>query len=216
MNSPSPTPLENALKRKVAENPAIVSDLNLFEELCQPYFSKSSAIKAMKAYLSGRDAAPNVLGCLIYTQAGRRELQEWIRSGMPASLLYRAMLHDGGIWRDADHKLHLMVEILNGDDRWDFDYRLLSESVFSDAVIPGFMEAIVQRASQRDQIKQLVAQLPQRVLSSLIESFPAAFKDICKQIQEDSVATPVELARAMCARWLPPERSIMKMLLHSA
>lgn len=216
MNSPSPLALEKSLKRKISGNPAIVSDASQFEELCAPYFSKSSAIKAMKAYLAGRDAAPKVLGCLIYSEAGRRELLSWIDAGMPTTLLYRSMLHDGGPWKDGNPGFALQEAIIAGDDRWDFDYRLLTESIFPEAVVPGFMEAIIKRAVQRSQIKQMVNILPQRTLSALIAAFPQAFAEISDYPQKESDPTPIEIARAMCSHWLPPERSIMKMLLHSA
>lgn len=216
MNSPSPLALENSVKRKIAENPAILSDAALFEELCSPYFSKSSAIKAMKTYLSGHDAAPKVLGCLIYSRAGRRELKAWIDSGMPSKLLYRSMLHDGGPWHDGNPGFELRDAIIHGDDRWDFDYKLLCEPVFSEAVVPGFIEAIIRRAIEHDQIKQMVTVLPQRALSALIAAFPEAFAEVSGLPQNEIKATPVEMARALCARWLPAERSIMKMLLHSA
>jgi len=216
MNSPSPLALENLVKRKIAENPAIVSDAALFEELCISYFSKSSAIKAMKTYLSGHDAAPRVMGCLIYSRAGRRELKAWIAAGMPSRLLYRSMLHDGGPWHDGNPGFELRDAIIHGDDRWDFDYKLLNESIFPEAVVPGFMEAIVRRAVAQDQIKQMVTVLPQRTLTSLIEAFPEAFVEVLGIEQIGNRATPVEMARALCARWLPTERSIMKMLLHSA
>lgn len=216
MNSPSPLALEKSLKRKISGTPAIVSDASQFEELCAPYFSKSSAIKAMKAYLAGRDSAPKVLGCLIYSKAGRSELHSWIEAGMPATLLYRSMLHDGGPWKDGNPGFALQEAIIAGDDRWDFDYRLLTDSIFPEAVVPGFMEAIVKRAVHRGQIKQMVSILPQRALSALIAAFPQAFAEISDYPQKESKPTPVEIARAICAHWLPPERSIMKMLLHSA
>lgn len=216
MNAPSPQSLESALRRKLADDPAILADSIRFDELCRPYFSKSSAIKAMKSYLSGHEAAPAVLGCLIYSKGGLRELQSWISTGMPVSYLYRSMLHDGGSWRDINPGLQITDDIVHGDERWDFDYRLLVEAIYPHAIVPGLIKAVVNRAALKDQLKTMVSVLPQQRLCALIEAFPEAFVGVLDQLKIPDGASPAEIARKMCSNWLTPERSILKMLLHTA
>lgn len=216
MSSTAILPLETALRRKVAGNTEILKDAQAFDDLCRPFFNKSSAVKAMKLYLAGMESAPHILACLIYSTQGRQELSAWVESGMPVGLLYRSMLHDGGYWSPLGADFILREQIVDGDCRWDVDYTLFRDPVFKPTVIPGLIPSMVDRALKHGQMETLIGALSQPRLSSLIGEFPEAFAAVSHDFFPLGDYLPDQLARKMTTRWLGAERSVMKMLLHCA
>ena len=209
--------LELALSRHIEpDNTEIIGNAEEFNLLAKRFLAKKSAVDGLRDYMKSQQYSPRALGLLIYSDAGRDLLRQWVGQGMDVSLLYHAMINDGLFWQNADGRAFPLFEDVAGSAGWDFEPKeFLTNPELLNAV-PGLLSAMVERLRRQDRIADVFRYFTRRTLNHLIRNIPDLFKP-----EIDQLPGSVDYSRDDWEEWvysdlirvyLDPESAVRKML----
>ena len=211
--------LDRMLSKMFQTNDKIVLDRPAFDALIEPILHKRSVRENIHSYLSSQSTSPRIMAMLVYSTPGNELLRELVEEkGMPARLLYSALMLDGSNWSALKAPLPLHDLIVNGGPLWDFAPEEWFDRYEPINAFPGVIYAFVERFRKAGRIDQPLRHLRLLDLTLLLEAEPGLFAPEVEALSDDikALINPDfhfdPLAKCLLREHLPREDAIAKVL----
>lgn len=190
-----------------------------FEIKVGPLLRKRSVVLGIRDYLRHSGSSPRIAALIAYSTGGSELMRTWIESkGMPASMLYSALLLDGGGWVKTEGKPVISQLITEGGSKWDFEPKTMLSTYTSIQSIPGIVESLIQRMRKNGQIDRVFYYMSIESIADLLRSNRDAFIEEEAEIPDeylrliDKNNEIHDLAVCLCRSYLSPDRALEKLL----